>query len=115
MKDETLITSAVIAAVNASSLAFVWRNHAGAVRVRGGYMSLGPEGSPDVIGFLRDGRFIGIETKTPTGKTAKHRRETQEAFRKRIAGHGAVAGSARSAAEAIALVRAALGGGDHAR
>ena len=42
--------------------AFVWRNNTGAFRPRaGGFMRFGYPGSPDVIGILPDGRFIGVE------------------------------------------------------
>jgi hypothetical protein len=106
VKKETVLTSAVIDAVNASTLATVWRNHAGSVRVRRGYLHLGPEGTPDIIGFTRDGRFIGIETKVAGNRTGKERLRLQEEWRARIVAAGGVAGFARSVDEALALLRA---------
>lgn len=43
---------------------YVWRNNTG----RRGGVRFGKRGSPDVIGIRPDGRFIGVECKTPEGK-----------------------------------------------
>src|SRR5579859_6181917 len=107
MKAETLITTACIESINASGLAFVWRNHSGAVRVKRGFMHLAPEGSPDLVGWLRDGRFVGIETKVAGARTQKARAAAQAEWRDRIRAAGGVAGEVRSPADALALVRAA--------
>ena len=42
----------------------VWRSNSGKVKVRGGWMQLAPEGSPDVYA-LKDGLLYGIEVKKP--------------------------------------------------
>lgn len=69
---EQQLTKAIIDAVNASLLAFVWRSQAGKVKVRGGYMQLAPDGCPDVIGWMlrgpKRGVFLGIEVKLPGEK-----------------------------------------------
>ena len=46
---------------------------------RGGIIKLSEEGWPDYIGYLPDGRFIGIEIKDPNGTTAKARHKKQAA------------------------------------
>jgi hypothetical protein len=46
---------------------------------RGGVIKLSEEGWPDYIGYLPDGRFIGIEIKDPSGKTDKVRKAKQTA------------------------------------
>ena len=46
---------------------------------RGGVIKLSEEGWPDYIGYLPDGRFIGIEIKDPNGKTNKGRKAKQTA------------------------------------
>jgi hypothetical protein len=46
---------------------------------RGGVIKLSEEGWPDYIGYLPDGRFIGIEIKDPSGTTAKARKAKQTA------------------------------------
>ena len=43
---------------------FHWRNNTG----RRNHIQFGYPGSPDIIGILPDGRFLGIEVKTRTGK-----------------------------------------------
>ena len=42
----------------------IYRTQSGKVRVKGGFMSLCPKGTPDTTGFTVDGRIIGIEYKT---------------------------------------------------
>ena len=46
---------------------------------RGGVIKLSEEGWPDYIGYLPDGRFIGIEIKDPNGTTNKARKAKQAA------------------------------------
>ena len=46
---------------------------------RGGVIKLSEEGWPDYIGYLPDGRFIGIEIKDPSGTTNKARKAKQAA------------------------------------
>lgn len=46
---------------------------------RGGVIKLSEEGWPDYIGYLPDGRFIGIEIKDPNGRTDKIRKAKQAA------------------------------------
>ena len=46
---------------------------------RGGIIKLSEEGWPDYIGYLPDGRFIGIEIKDPSGTTQKARKAKQAA------------------------------------
>jgi hypothetical protein len=41
-----------------------WRNNSGLI-IRGRVIRLSPEGSPDIIGVMPDGRFLGIEVKMP--------------------------------------------------
>jgi hypothetical protein len=111
MKAETAVTREVIEAVNATGAAFVWRNQSGITKVRGGFMHLAPEGSPDVVGWLRGGRFLGIEVKVEGNRTQKARAERQREWRDRIVASGGVSGEVRSAADAVALVLRAIGAG----
>jgi hypothetical protein len=98
------IVHAAIEAVNASNLALVWRNHSGSVRVRRGYMHLAPKGSPDIVGILCDGRFVGLEMKKPGEKPSA----VQEEWRTRFLALGGVAACVHSANETLAVLRAAL-------
>lgn len=105
------ITRAVLEAVNRSGLAVVWRNQSGQVRVARGVMRLAPEGSPDIVGFTRHGRFVGIETKAPKARTSKDRRESQEGWRALIRAAGGIALVVTSAQEAVDLLSAEVRGG----
>ena len=67
------------------------RHHCGIARgYRGGMVKLGQPGWPDLIGYLPDGRFLGIEVKDPDGTTNKARAELQEARRADINDKGGV-------------------------
>lgn len=98
------LTRNVIATVNASGLAEVWRCHSGMVRVRRGWLHLSPEGTPDIVGFLRDGRFIGLECKLPGERPTEVQRQAIE----RIVEAGGVASVVRSVDDAMLVVRTAL-------
>jgi len=43
---------------------FCWRNQAGLL-IKGRVIHMSPAGSPDIIGVMPDGRFIGVEVKLP--------------------------------------------------
>lgn len=89
-----------------------WRNHAGKVelakrgKTKTDWMQLGAPGSPDIVGFLDDGRFLGIETKTRTGEE----RAAQLAMRAKVEAAGGVWIVARSVDEMLAALKAAQGG-----
>lgn len=54
------------------------RHHCGLAKGwNGGVMQLGEEGWPDYIGYLPNGRFLGVEVKDANGKTSKDRLEKQ--------------------------------------
>ena len=55
------------------------RLQCGMIRLKGRVMHLSEESWPDLIAYLPDGRFLGIEVKTPTSKTQKRRKELQDA------------------------------------
>ena len=44
-------------------IAWIDRANSGKVKVRGGFMQLHEKGTPDLIGYSVDGKFIGIEVK----------------------------------------------------
>jgi len=83
----------------------VWRNNTGKLPDRfGRWISFGLKGSADILGILRGGRFLAIETKTPAGRL----RPEQIAFRTMIVGHGGLYVLARSVEDAVNAVEAAL-------
>ena len=44
-------------------VAWMDRANSGKVKVRGGFMQLHEKGTPDLIGYSVDGKFIGVEVK----------------------------------------------------
>jgi hypothetical protein len=57
---------------------WVWRNNTGAARASGGrYVPFGLIGSPDIIGVLPDGRFLGVECKSPSGRQSAAQKDFQ--------------------------------------
>lgn len=60
---------------------FCWRNNTGAHKTEAGhYVRYGAPGSPDIIGILPNGRFIGVEIKSAKGKQSKD----QKIFQRRV-------------------------------
>lgn len=92
---ESDLKTAIISALNAAGCC-VWRNQAGRAR----RMKLAPTGSPDIVGFTRWGRFIGLEIKLPKGTTSPQ----QDEWLSRMRDAGCIAGVARSVSEAIEIV-----------
>lgn len=73
--------------------AVVWceRMNSGAAKVGGRFIRFGFRGCPDVRGQLRDGRLLGVEVKSQTGRL----RPEQSIFLERSRGAGGVAFMAR--------------------
>lgn len=58
-------------------------------------------GSSDIIGIDKNGRFMAIEVKTPTGRASK----PQIAFIEGVKAAGGIAGIARSVNDALELIK----------
>ena len=88
--------------LDALEAAGIWatRMQSGKVKVRGGWMRLAPAGTPDIIGYLPDGRLFGIECKTLSGKE----REAQIAWGTRARANNVVHFVARGVTEAMELL-----------
>lgn len=83
--------------------AVVWceRMNSGAAKVGNRFIRFGWPGCPDVLGQLRDGRLLGVEVKSPTGKL----RPEQSVFLDRIRGAGGVAFIARDCRDVLRELR----------
>jgi hypothetical protein len=104
---EQRLTKAIIEAVNASRLAYVWRSQAGTLPIRGRFVHLAPNGCPDIVGYMmrgaRRGRFVGIEVKLPGKKPS----DAQQAWRAELRACDCVHAIAYSVDDAIAVLREA--------
>ena len=94
---ETEIAKAVREAVNASRLAYVFRVQSGTRS--GGRFRMAEAGTPDAIGYIRDGsgRMVAIEVKTSSGKLSL----TQEEWMANAQAAGVLCIVARSPEDAI--------------
>jgi hypothetical protein len=101
---ESQLYTPIIKAILASGVAHVWRQQSGRVRVRGGWMSLGPEGAPDIVGWMLRGplvgRFVGLEVKKPGEKPTEKQLEWQA----KIRDAGGVCGVVETVGEAMVIV-----------
>src|SRR5699024_7101515 len=85
-------------------IAVVFRVNTGTVKtIDGRYFKTGvPKGYSDLSGFRKsDGKMFFIEVKTPTGKL----RSDQEHFLKEMSKYPVITGVARSADEALSIVK----------
>ena len=73
------------------------RQNTGSARIGGRFVRFGWPGCPDVIGQLRDGRFMGCEVKSPTGRL----RPEQAVFLERINGAGGLGFMARDCRDVL--------------
>lgn len=81
-------------------VAFVERMNTGAARVGNRFVRFGFKGCPDVLGFLRDGRFLACEVKGPDGQL----RSDQRVFLDRVTSAGGLAFVARSAHDVLEVL-----------
>lgn len=97
---EAEIQKQIIESLNNSECQ-VWRANAGMVRVGKRTLKLLPKGFPDIFGVrLKDGKFIAIEIKKPTGKLSSEQIEFQEWAIK----HKIVYGVAYSVEDALKII-----------
>ncbi len=87
------------------AVAWAERMNTGAVKipVPGGkdrFIRYGFPGLSDIIGQLKDGRFLAVEVKRYDGRLS----EAQEAFLRQVATHGGVAGVVRSVESLITVL-----------
>lgn len=69
------------------AVAWCERQNSGAARIGNRYVRFGWPGCPDILGMLRDGRFLGVEVKAKAGRP----RPEQSVFLERIRCDGGVA------------------------
>jgi hypothetical protein len=99
---ESTILEAVLRLVRVHpKVAWVRRMNTGAVQMRGvRFMRFGFVGCSDLIGQLKDGRFLAIEIKAPAGRLTVEQAE----FLDRVKRHFGVSGVARSIDDAMKLL-----------
>ena len=73
------------------------RQNSGAANVGGRFVRFGWPGCADVLGQLRDGRFLAVECKSPTGRL----RPEQAVFLERIRASGGVGFMARDCRDVL--------------
>lgn len=105
MKKEKDIQNEIRLALNPYAIVFRI-NVGGFMTSDGRYITTGvPRGFSDLFGVRRsDGRAFFIEVKTPKGRTTKY----QDNFLKQMRKAGAICGVARSAEEAIRIIKEEL-------
>ena len=103
MKETDIMRACMLALSEAGCL--VWRNNCGSYTdPRSGSFvryGVGNPGGSDLIGITPCGRFLAVEVKTKTGRL----RPEQQRFIDAVIAKGGIAGVARSAEEALDLLR----------
>ena len=79
------------------SVAWCERLNSGAAKIGSRFVRFGWKGAPDIVGQLRDGRFLGVEVKAPKGKLSTD----QSDFLERIRCAGGVSFMARDYRDVI--------------
>ncbi len=88
----------VLKAVRAHPLvSWAERQNSGAARIGARFIRFGWPGCPDILGQLRDGRFLGVEVKAAKGRASPE----QSIFMERIRGAGGVAFVARDCRDVL--------------
>ncbi len=92
MKKESNIMKSIMIALSSNGCV-VFRNNIGSYKTEDGRFirfGVGGNGGADLIGWTRDGRFLAIETKSPTGRATSE----QLNFIEKVKSAGGVAGIA---------------------
>lgn len=98
---EAIVLEAVMRYVRVNPrVAWARRINTGAARLKGFHVRFGFEGCSDIIGQLKDGRFLALECKAEKGYVTKEQQE----FIDRVNRHGGLAGVVRSIDEAERLL-----------
>jgi len=84
------------------TVAWCERMNSGAVKVGTRFVRFGWKGCPDVLGQLKDGRLLGVEVKSPTGRL----RPEQAVFLDRVRAAGGVAFMARDLRDVLRELQA---------
>jgi len=100
MGEETKIVGEILSILRAHHI-LAFRHNTGVARIGGRWVRFGSVGSPDIIGVLPGGRFLGVEVKTATGKESDRQRE----FRERIESSGGVALVVHNTGEMLAKIK----------
>lgn len=106
---ETILQKEIIAELrNHPDVAWVERNNSGAFKLKhGGYIRCGWLGVSDLIGQMKDGRFLAIEVKTPAqwkDRKSHTISKEQAEFLSKVDQAGGVAGACYSTATAMQIV-----------
>lgn len=102
---ENALQRQILNALHALPDAEFLRVNSGKVKVRGGWMQLAPNGTSDILGIVRGGRFVALEVKLPGEKP----NPDQVAFGARVAKLGGYFAVVTSVEDAVSAVRAAIG------
>lgn len=102
MKKESNIMKSIMIALSDNGCV-VFRNNIGSYKNEDGRFirfGVGGNGGSDLIGWTMDGKFLAVETKSPTGKATPE----QINFIEKVNASGGVAGIARSVEDALRLI-----------
>ncbi len=81
----------------------LWKNATGAVKIADRFLRFGMKGSPDILGIMNGGLFIGIEVKTGEAVQSKEQ-ELFEAMVQRRGGLYVLARSIVDVAQALDFI-----------
>ena len=102
MKDETIIQRDVMLALSQNNCMVFRANVGKFLTMDGRYIKIGIKGHSDLYGHtIPEGKAFYIETKTPEGKASAE----QKKFIQAMKASGALAGFAKSAEEALKIVK----------
>ena len=100
MKESDIQSEIMIALGEHPKIAWCYVTSAGSFRVRGGYMTVGIKGMPDIMGQMRNGKLLGIEVKKPNEKPKPEQLE----FLDMISRNGGVSGWCCDVTGAIQII-----------
>ena len=73
------VLKSIIEYLNIKRILYI-RNQTGALVVENRFVKFGSKGSPDIFVFLKGGKCIGIEVKSPTGTQSDEQKKWEQIF-----------------------------------
>lgn len=73
---ENIVQRACLQLLSAAGI-FAHRNNSGAFRTKDRFVRFGAVGSPDIVGILPGGQYIGVEAKAKGGRQSEMQKEYQ--------------------------------------
>ena len=80
MNNHSILVANILLELGSRKDLMIWKNSTGVAVADGRHVRYGLKGSPDIIGVIEGGIFLGIEVKTGSATQSPHQKKFQKRF-----------------------------------